>query len=146
MENLYITHLIKKFLIIKLQRDLKKILYGGSFFSYEIPSLYQGIIKDVILEIISEYGTCFQVLVLILLSAIAISSKVKKFVTWQSHLLFREPPLEGSAEGYSHSHKGPLSDRKYIVDQLILAQEYLSFSAQHILCIHIYLSKFILSK
>jgi len=111
----------KKISYHKTSKGLEKILfYGGSFFSYEIPSLYQGIIKkDVILEIISEYGTCFPGFSPDLASAIAISSKVEKFVTWQKPFVVSGASIgSGSAEGYSHSHKGPLSDRKYIVDQI----------------------------
>ena len=111
----------KKVTYHETSRGLKKILnFGGSFFSYEIPSIYQGIVKrDTMLEIIKEYGTCFPGFSPDLASAIAISTKVRKFIKWSKPFVVSGASIgSGSAEGYTHTHKGPLSERKYIVDQI----------------------------
>lgn len=124
---------------------LKKILdNGGAFFSYEIPSIYQGVVeKNLIININKEFGTCFPGFSPDLASAIAISTKIKTFVKWSSPFVVSGASIgSGSAEGYEHTHKGSLSERKYIVDQIdewpIKVPKY--FSAQTIYSASTYIS------
>ncbi len=111
----------KKITFHETSKGLDKILSsGGAFFSYEIPSIYQGLVqRELILKVTGEYGTCFPGFSPDLSSAIAISTKVKSFIKWSKPFVVSGASLgSGAAEGFSHSHNGPLADRKYIVDEI----------------------------